>query len=437
MTSIGWKSATGARPYRVVAEERLDRDRVVYLRWWEGKRWTRSATGIKVWSVSLNRLVQAKVDAVESLMLAKQRDLINGISPKVIAKPLLTISAAITLVKDAESGLYPLDSPHRREVLRELARAAAILGEEKTWNSMTPSDLAKIYRRRAQAIFGQGKGKAGRRGAEISVARLLTVAEWLRGEKLIEQTACRVQHTWRSLYGSELELKLDKEILPARPRHEVPDIRKLLDVAGRVDPRLALALELGTELRLGQVLRARRSDLRLESNSFRVRGRGRKAGTIVELIPTQLAAVKGALSGHLAALETLYETGKIEDYPLFPSGQMTGGRRDVHRALCRPSQASAPPIHRRAVLAWFHEAERLAGIPQVKGRGWYGLRRASVDGAKAAEISPDGLKQFGGWSGTEIPEQVYAEKQSRRSIEEASKVRAKIRGPAPVNKSKE
>ena len=437
MSSIGWKAEVGARPYRVVAEERLDRDRVVYLRWWSGTRWARSATGLKVWSTSKEELVDAKVKAVTSLMKAKHRDLRNDISPKVITKAPLTIPDAIPLVKHTTRGLYPLDSSHRREVLRELSRAAAILGEEKTWNDMTPSDLAQVYRDRAEAILNQGKGKVGRRGAEISVARLLTVAEWLRGENLIEQTACRVQHKWRSMLGSELEAKLDTEILPARPRHEVPDIRKLLDVAGLVDPRLALALELGTELRLGQVLRARRSDLALNTGRFTVRGRGRKAGTVVELIPTQLAAVRAALAGHLAPLENLYKTGEIKDYPLFPSGQMTGGRRDVQSAICRPSQAGAPPIHRRAVLVWFHEAERLAGIPEVRGRGWYGLRRASVDGAKDAQISPDGLKQFGGWSGTEVPDQIYAERQSKRSIKEASTVRAKIRGSATSDKGRE
>jgi len=435
VSSIGWKFELGARPYRVIAEERLDRDHVVYLRWWEGGRWTRSTTGQKVRN-GKREIVRSKEEAVERLVKAKHRDLVNDLpSGRVAPDAPLTILGAIPIVKHPSKGLYPLDSPHRREVLRELTRAAALLGERKTWNEVTPGNLAEVYRVRAGVLLA--KDRVGRRGAEITVTRLLTVAEWLRGEGKISPTACRAQRRWRSTLGAELEKKRKVELSPSRPRHSIEELRSILSVAGRVDPRLDLALQLGAELRLGQVLRARRADLNLEEAEFRVRGDGRKVGTKVSLLPSQLAAAEAALSGHLAPLETLYRKGEIPDYPLFPSGQMTGGRRDVNSATCRPEQASAPPIHRRAVLAWFHEAEHLAGVPRVAGRGWYGLRRANVDGAKDAQISPDGLKQFGGWSGTEIPDQIYAERQSKRSISEASTVRAKIRGTALAHKVRE
>lgn len=136
------------------------------------------------------------------------------------------------------------------------------------------------------------------------------------------------------------------------------------------------------------------------------------------------------MAGHLALLEQQYSTGKLADYPLFPSGQMTGGRRTLKTAVCRVEQATAKPLHRRTLLVWFHEAERLAGIEQVPGRGWYGLRRVSVDGARTAGISDDGLQAFGGWNSIHQPLTVYAEQHSELDRREAARMRAKNRGHA-------
>ena len=50
MKNVGWSEEVGVRPYRVIAEERIDRKGMVYLRSWDGaaRRWRPVSTGLKV-----------------------------------------------------------------------------------------------------------------------------------------------------------------------------------------------------------------------------------------------------------------------------------------------------------------------------------------------------------------------------------------------------
>jgi integrase len=206
-------------------------------------------------------------------------------------------------------------------------------------------------------------------------------------------------------------------------------MRRLLARAWDVDPRLGLLLALGAEQRHGQVARARRSDLNLEENSFRIRSRGKKKGATILLTTGQRAAVDRAMAGYLAVLEA-----SLPDYPLFPKGQMPGGRSDKPVALVRP-HGLGDPIDRSTIGDWFLEVEALESklnpehpIPHMKGRGPYGIRRIAVDGAKAQGISREGLQQHGGWTDTQVPDRIYADQEAVAAREEARDVRAKLRG---------
>ncbi|MGL1102628.1 hypothetical protein ACSTLM_00270, partial [Vibrio parahaemolyticus] len=83
----------------------------------------------------------------------------------------------------------------------------------------------------------------------------------------------------------------------------------------------------------------------------------------------QMVAVRVALSGYLAPLESQW-VAKGTDYPLFPAGQLMGGRTDPMKAVCRPEHATAEPVTRDAIGRWFLDAEQLAGVPHVEGRRW-------------------------------------------------------------------
>jgi len=67
-------------------------------------------------------------------------------------------------------------------------------------------------------------------------------------------------------------------------------------------------------------------------------------------------------------------------------------------------------------------------VPKVKGRAAYGLKRQSIDAAKAAGISREGLQRLGGWVDTQMADQVYADQEAGYARDEARDVRAKIRG---------
>jgi hypothetical protein len=95
-----------------------------------------------------------------------------------------------------------------------------------------------------------------------------------------------------------------------------------------VDPRTELAVEVGAELRLGQVLRVMRSELDLTARDLapygtpygklKVRGRGKKGGETIVLTLEQRAAIDRSLAGYLSDLEAQYDPeNKKTDYCLF------------------------------------------------------------------------------------------------------------------------
>jgi hypothetical protein len=146
-------------------------------------------------------------------------------------------------------------------------------------------------------------------------------------------------------------------------------------------------------------------------------------------------------TGYLRELEAAYQAGEIRNYPLFPAGQLPGGRRyneiEKRKRDYRTPEypvakverhGRARPIGMRAVNNWWHEAEDLAGVPHIDGRGPYGSRRGGVDEAKRQHISREGLMAHGGWSDTQVPDNIYAEEENRAGRAEARRVRAKIRG---------
>jgi integrase len=203
-------------------------------------------------------------------------------------------------------------------------------------------------------------------------------------------------------------------------------MRRIMAKAGEVDPRLELALALGAEKRLGQVIRARRPDLDLEHMTFTVYGRGHKQGEVLKLTEGQMRVVTHHLTaGYLRELE-----GKVADYPLFPAGMLHGWRvkGEPQIPYAKKSNADRGSITRDRLDDWFHEAERLAEVPVIKGRAAYGLRRQAVDAAKAAGISREGLQRLGGWTDTQMPDRIYADQQMDYARDEARDAIAKIRG---------
>lgn len=432
-----WSYTVGKVPHVVTAYERLDKGRIVYLRW----RVT-TKSGERNWKVhslkfslrdAKGRVVRELEQRAEEEAAIQLGRLISGL-PEEVRAERLTLSQGRSLIFDSKEGKYPTKNAHRKETDRALTFAMGILGEDRPWDTIKKADLRRLWRTRIEQLVA--KGERGHRGAEVTIARILTVAEWLRGEEKIPATACVAARKWKEELAADwraiTEARSNYE--PSRPRHTVEELRKILAAVPKVDPRFALALALGAELRLGQVIRARRSDLDLTSSpaTFIVRPKGKKRGTTVKLTAGQLAAVRVALGpgGYLEGFETrAVPAGADPDYPLFPQGQLHGGRKGTPIAVDR--HRTADPVGPRTLLAWFKEAEQLAGITHVPGRAAYGLRRAAVDSAKTQGISREGLKEHGGWTDSQMPDQVYADQEADYARDEAREVRAKIRGEQP------
>lgn len=424
-----WSTTVGLSPHVVWVGERADKDDVVYLRWRatmnvdgaDVRNWRWESLGVKL-RTSKGRIDKAIQRQVEERAFAKYEMLI-GKRAAPIERPKaapLTLGNTWKLLIDPKKGKYPVDTMHRREVGRAMATACRIWGPETTWAEIDKGKLREIARTVVDEL--RARDHAGLRGAEIVVQRINAVATWLRDEGHIPADAAHPRSQWQLELREYLEHVSGALPAPERPRYSLEEMRKLLAAAWKVDPRCGFAVSLGAEQRLGQVVRAKRSDLQLEQALFRVPGAGKKQGAMIALTEGQVTAARDALAGYLRPLEALGG-----DYPLFPQGQLKGGRKGI--PITVPDRhAKARSITETALRKWHLEAEELAEIPHVQGRGWYGLRRIAVDGAKELGISREGLQAAGGWSSTQMPDRIYADAEAVYARDEARDVRARVRG---------
>lgn len=419
-----WSHEVGEIPHKVTVYEEPSRQRTLYLRWRADGNWRRKSL-----KRALPRLPNGRPDGdtVAWAMRAADgqyralRDGVTGEAEQRLVRPL-SIAEGLVRVLDPRTGRYPVRSAHRREVDVAVQFAAKVWGMDRAWNTIRRADLRALWRARIHQL--REAQQIGHRGAEITVARVLTVAAWLRDEELITAEACVASRHWKS------ELRADWRAIagdardpePRRPRHSLEEMLRILDAGWDVDPRFGLLLALGAELRLGQVARCRRSDLDLESKTLRVPTSGKKRGVLEALTSGQLASIARAMGGYLQQLEA-----QLPDYPLFPQGQMPGGRKGAPIADPKRHGAAAA-VDRATIRAWFLETEERAGVPHMPRRGTYGVRRLAVDEYKRRGISREGLMAGGGWADSQIPDAVYADQALMYSAEEAAKLRAEMRG---------
>lgn len=363
-----------------------------------------------------------------------------------LANVPLTIGETERKITDAAHGKYPTPSQHRTETIAAINFARTVWGSDRAWNTIAKADIRALGRARIQQL--RAREHTGLAGAEHTIARVLTVAQWLRDEELIEPGACVPPKNWKEeLRGFWLETSKRPELpKPKRLRYSIEEALKIVDAAAAIDPRLALMLWLAPNQRLGQVSRAHRSHVDLANDEVRIPSRGKKRGAVIAMTPAERAVLDTALAiGYLRELEAAFVRGEIADYPLFPSGQLPGGRvlrRGVPSDPDKPPSwrapdvptasvdrhATATTVARKTIADWFDAAELKAGVKKMSGRGAYGVRRAFVDAGKELKISREGLTSLGGWSDPQMADRIYADEEQRYARNEARDVRAKIRG---------
>jgi hypothetical protein len=235
-------------------------------------------------------------------------------------------------------------------------------------------------------------------------------------------------------YIFPLSLKVIDSASPAPLTATKPN---LLDL----DPRLCLGLELGGELRLGQVQETTRSLLSLTPSeyaphgAFEVIGNDIKRGEYVFFNKEQRAAVDHALATYLSLFEKSYrEDDRATDYALFPSGKLSRGIAlppTASRGTARSRTGKV--LTRDALLKQFRVLEKVCGIEVLKNRGWYGIRRGMTDIVPRFTTDVREQDAAGGWTpGSSTRRTVYQDGQDPLVRASLAQKREAIRGRAPA-----
>jgi hypothetical protein len=345
-----------------------------------------------------------------------------AVEPEREAEPL-TLAEGIALAFDPIRGMYPKETKHARESRKLAERGAAIIGDELRWTELTPGKVQYLVR----VLARQSKDGRGARTAEYMCDMLYTVASWLRQEELIPDAAALPKRNWKVRLKQEWQTLTGVRVEPKRPRHTLDEVSAIFNALPKADPRLRLLVELAAELRAGQAVRAKRSDLVLDPvggfglGRFVVHGSGKKHGEIVDLHPELRALVDEVLtSGYLADAEAALQRGELADYYLFPAGRMKEGRALVERCV-------GQPLGPTAIRDMFRVLEADAGVEHQQGRSFYGLRRQATDLAPEFEQDARVLNRLTGHLDSATRERVYQDPQNERVRAQAAVTRRRMR----------
>ncbi len=454
-----WQYQKGEPPNTITASERLDRGRVIEVRWWVGhlKRFRRRSLGFGIRDergVIVEELERKAVRLTQSMYDA----LMSGRSPQLVEEDdedigPLTLAAGFKIAVDVPKGMYVVESEHVREVRRAARDILWAIGEDpsghpRTWDALTYSAVRELWLRLAKRYIESEQG--GPAWTERCVVILLQTAQWLAVEEKIDR-AVAVRRTWRDQMRREWEQLTAAPITTNTPRHSEEEIQRIFASLGHpdIDPRIALAIELGAEARLGQVIRLMRSQVDLSRigtfglGRMVVHGEGKKLGVTRDLTPEERTAIDRALSGYLKHLEDAYQRGLREDYPMFPGGRLrfdippsrrpkrsridAGDRGSIRRA--KPSVPNRP-IGKRGLLDLFHKLEEIADVPSIPGRGWYGIRRRATDVYEDYETDERVLNDQTGHRSSDTRREVYQEKEREEIRAKSARTRRRVREAA-------
>jgi hypothetical protein len=221
---------------------------------------------------------------------------------KAAAAPL-TLAEGIEKAFDPKRGMYPGQTRHAKQARTLAEQAVSILEAHLTWADLTPGTMMYLVRMLAR----ESNDGEGARSAEYMCVTLYAAATWLRGEGLIPDTAALPRPGWKAKLKEEWRVTTGHRVECHQPRHSLDEVAALFAALPQADPRLRLLVELAAELRAGQAVRGRRSDLHLDESGgfglgrFVVHGAGKKHGEVVDLHPELRALVDEVLStGYLA-----------------------------------------------------------------------------------------------------------------------------------------
>lgn len=471
-----WKITVGKRPHTLVAEERPDRSHEIYFRWQEtdpvdGKSKPRyCGTGLHVRDARGRRRKNLEDKAEEAAEKA-QKIYAAGGSPRDWNKRERVEPVPRTLAEgfaealphpevELHTGtLYPVRDRHSLDQRRGAWFVEKYLGGDREWSDVEEGTVADLWTGMARAY--KAEQGPGFRSLKRAVRVLYLVWAHLReryGEqfpapKRPQRMEQRMRETWEKITGERLKQKRrqrKKEL-----RYHADELRRLFSCLAEVhevevvrgrkhrrtvrevqplcDPRVRTVVEIGAELRPGQVVRAMRShlDLRPGVGGYgRGRflgedlGRGRKEAETVDLHPELRTYIDHVLTrGYLAELEAARKRGELADYPLFPGGKLINGRIPVARVKKYPKRH----LHPSNAIALWRSFEELAGVQHVQDRSFYGLRRGLTDTANDYSTDDRALDRLTGHQDSDTRKEIYQDREREKDIANAAQIRRRMR----------
>lgn len=421
---VAWRDSIGTRPFTIQVEERTPggalrvKARVSNARAWQplATAYVLLPTGerMQIGDVRLSRGPKGDPTAISLAVVRKScfdvyaelaagrdpwsevpmhtsaRSESSGVRP---IHPNLTLRELADLAQDVREGRFVGDTQsaqsQRWSLKTAFKEALAVLGPGHLVRTTTMADLRRIWLARAQRP--DETGRDGFRTTENSISILLATIQWAADScpalysKIPGRWRARLRADWARCRGVTVSTKKEDD----GPRYSPDEMRSLLSgIASRKGPaQVRFAADLGGEQRLGQVAElARRSNLTLEAGEHGVLvipDSGRKHGATLHLTPSQRAHVLEEMThGMLRHVEPLYQEGKLNDYALVPARLGADGAVEKEHALRSLKKREAQRMWRRF--------EAYCGVPSVKFRGWYGMRRWAADAIEdVAKAAPD------------------------------------------------
>lgn len=353
-----------------------------------GKRW--------VWDdAALERAREAAEDRSAELRLHRLR-------ADVLEPQVLTFGQAVALYSDPKTGGVPTRPKTRQYYLKHLRTWTRVLGHDKPWNQIKPATVLAHVREMEHGGHVPGVMNEGR------VLRALV--HWLRGPASIEGLKDPMAgFPWKRLGDSHT---------PHRPRYSPEELAAIVKVRHDVDPRFALFLALvddsGARSKAVRVLWRSMVDRQLEQpptaeeapHGWLIFPALKGQRPVLHLLTAfERRELQAAFDGYLAKLEAAWLEDH-SDYPLFPGARL----RDKRDCVIDPNQGRAyQPADATLFADFLRDAETLAGVPHVRGRGFHGARRAVAD-QLMGPLGLDGLTVAMGWSTRSTPEQIYIDR---------------------------
>ena len=403
----------GPKGCSVTAREREGTGKA-YLHWTKSGKVRKKSLDVNLYNShgQLDPEAQAKVNAEQRRVLDC---LLAGTDPYPVKATMpasgpgqkrsgLTLDEAFSRYRDPYGPVAAVGREQQQRYRRVHQSVLILFGSAKLASDVTKANLQSYASWRQEAICAASKDPSvtGARQAEIEVSCIASVLQWLADSYGATDV--------RPISAEAIKETLRSAQEPARPRFtddEVPRIEQALDGA---DPRLVLLITIQHAQRAGQVLRLKRSRVRLERGvagnvtgvELDVLGKGKKEAEPYYLTPEAVLTMVAALeSGYLRDLEAEYKaTGA--DFPIFPGGI---GRLEPGEAAPVGVEAF---LNRRTALAWFIALETKAGVKHIRKRAFHGFRRRAVDVLLKNGATPAQIQAAGGWASIQIPMEIYS-----------------------------